>query len=316
MVSDFKMKRLKTWKLFNESVDYDLSIIKDMLLDFTDKDIYVDVSEGVWSHVDNAQIDYVKVDIGRPYGHNAFTIESSIFDVIDYLSNCGLQLMEDSWFWYNGWQYYVGCPNCSSEDIVDNYESGVFTYCNGCGYIGDPDRFLLDRWPLTQRRLELAISERKRINQIELLFSQRKSLYGNSLNESFTQNESFSQVEIDEIKSTVSDMLLELQFDNIRAGVWVLSDKMVQVELRKSVKDKSSAVLWGDTDENRAFEWSDVSGVIDSVSGYLGEWGFVPYWDEPNFEVRAYWGGDENTHLAGYDTCLYLKWKGGGSVVG
>ena len=39
MVSDFKMKRLKTWKLFNESVDYDLSIIGDMLLDFTDKDI-------------------------------------------------------------------------------------------------------------------------------------------------------------------------------------------------------------------------------------------------------------------------------------
>lgn len=301
------MKRLKTYKLFNEGKDWDLSIIRDMLLDFTDKDIDVRVSDGSWSHLGKTPVEYVRVSIGKTHGPK-FRVEECIFDVIDYLSSCGLLLMKESWFWCDMWQHYQGCPNCLSDDFEDNYALRATTRCNKCEYIGPADRFLLDQWPVTIERLELAISEGKRIEQMELFFSDGDLFK--------TFNESFSQLEIDEIKSTVSDMLLELQFDNIRAGVWVLSDKMVQVELRKSVKDKSSAVLWGDTDENRAFEWSDVSGVIDSVSGYLGEWGFVPYWDEPNFEVRANWSGDENTHLAGYDTCLYLKWKGGGSVVG
>lgn len=187
------MRKIKTFSKFNEGVDYDLSIIRDMLLDFTDKDIYVDVREGVWSHVDGAQIDYVKVVIGRPY-HNPFTIESCIYEVISYLEGFGLNLMDDSWFWYAGWQHYVGCPNCNGEDLVENYESGVLTSCTKCGYVGSPDHFLLDRWPLTTDRLELAISEGKKINHIELLFSIGKSLY--SLQ--YGVNESFSQGEVDD----------------------------------------------------------------------------------------------------------------------
>lgn len=299
------MKRLKSYKTFNEGKDYSLSIISDMLLDFTDKDIYVDVREGVWSHLPKA-LDYVKVTIGRP-GHRLFKIETCLLDVIDYLDSCGLKLMEDSWYWNDKWQHYIGCPNCQSEDIVDNYESGVFTYCNKCGYRGDPDRFLIDRWPVTRLELEKDIKGRL-VEHIELIFSESQSLY--SLYSGV--NESFNQFEIDEIKSTVSDMLLELQFQDIKSSVWVLSNKMVQVELRKPVKDKSGAIFWGDRDDNRSFEWSDVSGVVDSVSEYLSEWGFVPYWDEPKFEVRANWGGDSETELAGYDSCLYLRWKGGG----
>ena len=52
---------------------------------------------------------------------------------------------------------------------------------------------------------------------------------------------------------------------------------------------------------------NDVKEVIDEVSSYLSEWGFVPYWDkEPKFEVRSNWydGGEDH----GYDTCLFLRW--------
>ena len=62
----------------------------------------------------------------------------------------------------------------------------------------------------------------------------------------------------EEIKSIVSDMLIELDFQIIRSEVAVLSDKVVQVELKKTVKDRQSAILFGDKDENRGFEWSDV----------------------------------------------------------
>jgi hypothetical protein len=297
------MKRLKTYKSFNESKDYNLSTISDMLLDFTDKDINVNVSEGTWSHLDGTPVEYVSVSIGMTHGPK-FRVEECVLDVIDYLSSCGLLLMKESWFWCDMWQHYQGCPNCLSDDFEDNYALRATTRCNKCEYIGPPDRFLLDQWPVTMQRLDIAISEGKRVEQIELLFSKRLSIF---------INESFSQLEVDEIKDTVSDMLLELQFSDIRALVWVLSDKMVQVELRKRVKDRSGAVLWGDRDENRSFEWSDVSGVVDSVSEYLSEWGFRPNWgDDPKFEVRANW--DEDDSLLGYDTCLYLKWKGGSVV--
>jgi hypothetical protein len=304
MVSDFKMKRLKTYNLFNESKDYDLSIISDMLLDFTDKDINVKVSDGSWSHLGGTPVEYVKVSIGRTHGLK-FKVEGCILDVIDYLSSSGLFLMKESWFWSDMWQHYQGCPNCLSDDFEDNYP-GVFTRCNKCGYVGDPDRFLLDQWPVTIERLDIAISEGKRVEQIELFFSD-KNLFK-------TFNESFTQSETDEIKSTVGDMLLELDFQSIRSGVWVLSENVIQVELKKEVKERSSAVLWGDRDENRGFEWSDVQEVIDVVSDYLSQWGFKPQWesdgrdkDTPKFEVRANWydGGGENP---GYDTCVFLRW--------
>lgn len=297
------MKRIKTYKLFESGKNYDINIVKDMLLDFTDKDVNVRVTDGSWI-LDKQSVEYVKVIIGRTHGLK-FKVEDCLLDVINYLSSCGLVLMKESWFWSDMWQHYQGCPNCLSDDFEDNYGLRGTTRCNRCEYIGPPDRFLLDQWPITIERLELGISEGKSVEQIELLFSKRLSIF---------LNESFGQDEVDEIKDTVSDMLLELDFQNIHSGVWVISS-VIQVELKKAVKDKSSAVLWGDRDENRSFEWSDVKEVIDGVSDYLSQWGFKPYWDEvPKFEVRANWHDGGNMEIVdvdncGYDTCLYLRWK-------
>ena len=298
------MRKIKSYRKFNESSNYNISLIKDMLLDFTDKDVHVGVSEGSWILLQKP-VDWVRVNLGG-YNH-IFTLEPCLLDLLDYMENCGLKLMSESWklsatCWMSkeDWQYYVGCPNCLSEDIEDNYNLTMKTICHNCGYMEPADRFLVDRWPVDRKVIEEVIRDGREIGQLQLTFSDRKSLV----------KESFNQADVDEIKSTVYDMLLELQFIDITPGVWVMSDKAVQVELRKPVKDKSSAVLWGDRTENRSFDWSDVKEVVDGVSEYLSDFGFSPYWTEnPKLEVRANWrdGGGENH---GYDSVMFLRWNG------
>lgn len=166
------MKRLKTYKLF-ENTTYDISLIEDMLFDYSDKDIKVKVNEGSWVFP-NSNVGYIKIDI-RNTGR--FKIEGCLFDVIDYLEGCGLILMDDSWMWNDMWQYYIGCPNCLSDDIEDNYNLTMKTVCHRCEYTGPSDRFLVDRWPVDRKVLEESIEDGRLINQIQLTFSDRKSLY-------------------------------------------------------------------------------------------------------------------------------------------
>jgi len=166
------MKRLKTYKLF-ENTTYDISLIEDMLFDYSDKDIKVKVNEGSWVFL-NSNVGYIKIDI-RNTGR--FKIEECLFDVIDYLEGCGLILMDDSWMWNDMWQYYIGCPNCLSDDIEDNYNLTMKTVCHRCEYTGPADRFLVDRWPVDRKVLEESIEDGRLINQIQLTFSDRKSLY-------------------------------------------------------------------------------------------------------------------------------------------
>ena len=159
------MKRLKTYKLF-ENTTYDISLIEDMLFDYSDKDIKVKVNEGSWVFP-NSNVGYIKIDI-RNTGR--FKIEECLFDVIDYLEGCGLILMDDSWMWNDMWQYYIGCPNCLSDDIEDNYNLTMKTVCHRCEYTGPADRFLVDRWPVDRKVLEESIEDGRLINQIQLTF--------------------------------------------------------------------------------------------------------------------------------------------------
>ena len=174
------MKRLKTYKLF-ENTTYDISLIEDMLFDYSDKDIKVKVNEGSWVFP-NSNVGYIKIDIRN---NVRFKIEECLFDVIDYLEGCGLILMEmekvfmflnlegvrhHSWMWNDMWQYYVGCPNCLSDDIEDNYNLTMKTVCHRCEYMGPADRFLVDRWPVDRKVLLESIEDGRLINQIQLTF--------------------------------------------------------------------------------------------------------------------------------------------------
>lgn len=166
------MKRLKTYKLF-ESKNYDISLIEDMLFDYSDKDINVNTNEGSWT-IGKDNVEWIKIDIRN---NVRFKIEECLFDVIDYLEGCGLILMDDSWMWNDMWQYYVGCPNCLSDDIEDNYNLTMKTVCHRCEYMGPADRFLVDRWPVDRKVLLESIEDGRLINQIQLTFSDRRSLY-------------------------------------------------------------------------------------------------------------------------------------------
>jgi hypothetical protein len=166
------MKRSKTYKLF-ESKNYDISIVENMLFDYSDKDINVNTNEGSWVFP-NSNVGYIKIDIRN---NVRFKIEECLFDVIDYLEGCGLILMDDSWMWNDMWQYYVGCPNCLSDDIEDNYNLTMKTVCHRCEYMGPADRFLVDRWPVDRKVLLESIEDGRLINQIQLTFSDRRSLY-------------------------------------------------------------------------------------------------------------------------------------------
>jgi len=166
------MKRLKTYKLF-ESKNYDISLIEDMLFDYSDKDINVNTNEGSWT-IGKDNVEWIKIDIRN---NVRFKIEECLFDVIDYLEGCGLILMDDSWMWNDMWQYYVGCPNCLSDDIEDNYNLTMKTVCHRCEYTGPADRFLVDRWPVDRKVLLESIEDGRLINQIQLTFSDRRSLY-------------------------------------------------------------------------------------------------------------------------------------------
>ena len=166
------MKRLKTYKLF-ESKNYDISLIEDMLFDYSDKDINVNTNEGSWT-IGKDNVEWIKIDIRN---NVRFKIEECLFDVIDYLEGCGLILMDDSWMWNDMWQYYVGCPNCLSDDIEDNYNLTMKTVCHRCEYMGPADRFLVDRWPVDRKVLLESIEDGRLIKQIQLTFSDRRSLY-------------------------------------------------------------------------------------------------------------------------------------------
>ena len=94
------MKRLKTYKLFeSESRTYDISLIEDMLFDYSDKDISVNINRDSWT-IGKDNVEYLKIDI-RNSGR--FKIEECLFDAIDYLEGCGLVLMDDSWMWNDMW---------------------------------------------------------------------------------------------------------------------------------------------------------------------------------------------------------------------
>lgn len=174
------MKRLKSYNKFNESSLWSKSTIEDLLLDMYDKGVEVSVNVGTWSLLSKS-VDYVMVNLGGWDfdGEKSveFTLESCLLELIYYMEDCGLFLMEGSRWRNDKWQNYVGCPNCLSDDIEDNYNLTMKTKCNNCGCIEPSDSFLLEEWPLDIKVIEEAISTGKKCEQVQLTFSGRKSLY-------------------------------------------------------------------------------------------------------------------------------------------
>ena len=173
------MKRLKSYNKFNESSLWSKSTIEDLLLDFYDKDVNVHISEGTWNLL-NSNVKWVRVNLGGwdfdGEKSSEFTLEPCLLDLLDYMEDCGLVLMEQSWMSKTGWQHYVGCPNCLSDNIEDNYNLSGKTLCHNCSTLLPADKFLLDEWPVDREVLDESIITGRKLEQCQLTFSDRKSL--------------------------------------------------------------------------------------------------------------------------------------------
>ena len=184
--------RIKSFKLF-ESYENDdeliistITIIKDLLLDFSDNDIELDVSVRTFDFKNRFHryqgMPCIRIEIGDYVKlFKLVHLGVSILEVIDYCESQGLVLMSVSSISSPFWQKYEGCPTCLSDDIDGQTpvsgEKRLQSSCRKCGNFGNSNDFLLDDWPLTEDRLGVVISEGKRISNIQLYFSKVKSVY-------------------------------------------------------------------------------------------------------------------------------------------
>ena len=179
------MRNIKSFKLF-ESYESEVTIIKDLLLDFEDCDI--EVSVGIWRRDFSNRfhkyqgMPFIRAEIGDYV--KMFTLVElgvSILEVIDYCQSQGLVLMSVSSISSPLWQKYEGCPKCLSSDIyrqtIVSGEKRLQSSCGNCGHFGNSSDFISEDWPLTRDRLSIIISEGKRISNIQLYFSKVKSVY-------------------------------------------------------------------------------------------------------------------------------------------
>ena len=179
------MRKIKSFKLF-ESYESEVTIIKDLLLDFNDNDIEVDVSVRTFDFKNRFHryqgMPCIRVECGDYVKlFKLVELGVSILEVIDYCESQGLVLMDVSSISSPLWQKYEGCPKCLSDDIdrqtIVSGEKRLQSSCKKCGHFGNSSDFIFDDWPLTEERLSVAISEGKRIWNIQLYFSKVKTVY-------------------------------------------------------------------------------------------------------------------------------------------
>ena len=294
------MRKIKSFKLF-ESVSDQISVLTDMSLELNDKGYLVDIYNGtdpfvkkrtyrrgtwgtdrfcyVWPHLsDNEDLIFVWVyketESYWPERFEYSEISNDLIDMIHYMESEGY------------------------SHTIDYQDIGVERE----GYIKDDKLFYSSYDNGRLRHFQNSGENDSLLVDICICFIPKKI----DINEAW---DSFD-LQREEIKSIVGDMLIELDFQSIRSEVSALSDKVVQVELKKTVKDRQSAILFGDKDENRGFEWSDVESVINDVSDYLlKEWGLKPDWKGvPQTDVRLNWWTIGRDH-PNYDSCMFLRWK-------
>ena len=293
------MRKIKSFKVF-ESVSDQISVLTDMSLELNDKGYLVDIYNGTdpfvkkrtyrrgtwgtdrfryeWPYLsDNADLIFVWVyketESYWPERFEYSEISNDLIDMIHYMESEGY------------------------SHTIDYQDIGVERE----GYIKDDKLFYSSYDNGRLRHFQSSGENDSLLVDICICFIPKKI----DINEAW---DSFD-LQREEIKSIVGDMLIELDFQIIRSEVAVLSDKVVQVELKKTVKDRQSAILFGDKDENRGFEWSDVESVINDVSDYLlKEWGLKPDWKGvPQTDVRLNWWTIGRDH-PNYDSCMFLRW--------
>ena len=109
----------------------------------------------------------------------------------------------------------------------------------------------------------------------------------------------FESVDIDDILSTVKEILMELDFSDIQQRA-VIRRMSGQEYIRIIVWKPISGVFRGFvslSDVEMVFRWSDISDVMDSVSSYLESEDFYFYSDSDEVKNKGSWDGMQYTNM-------------------
>lgn len=109
----------------------------------------------------------------------------------------------------------------------------------------------------------------------------------------------FESVDIDEVLSTVKEILMELDFSDIQQRA-VIRRMSGQEYIRISVWKPISGVFRGFVslnDVEMVFKLSDISDVMDSVTNYLESEGFYFYTDSDGVKNKGSWDGMQYTNM-------------------
>lgn len=118
-----------------------------------------------------------------------------------------------------------------------------------------------------------------------------------------------SNENIDEVLSTIKELLMELDFIDIKQKAVIRrmdSKEYIRIDVWKPIVGVFTGFNSIDSTE-RVFRWRDISDVMDSVTGYLESEGFY-FWSDSN-EVRnkGSWDGMQYTNMRTHYQIVFKK---------
>ena len=118
-----------------------------------------------------------------------------------------------------------------------------------------------------------------------------------------------SNENIDEVLSNVKELLMELDFIDIKQKAVIRrmdSKEFIRIDVWKPIVGVFTGFNSIDSTE-RVFRWRDIADVMDSVTGYLESEGFY-FWSDSN-EVRnkGSWDGMQYTNMRTYYQIVFKK---------
>lgn len=161
---------MKWLRRFNESVNNDkIRIIKDLLLEFTDNGISIEVTDND---------DYIIIGIGDPY-HESEMIklndyEMELNNLIDWAKSEDLEFIKlddlGSYVLNSKWDPDLICPECGSNLIGPKKENNFEFVCLSCNHKDDLYSFTSNQHPIDLGDLIYFIKNKYWVQYLEICY--------------------------------------------------------------------------------------------------------------------------------------------------
>lgn len=118
-----------------------------------------------------------------------------------------------------------------------------------------------------------------------------------------------SNENIDEVLSTVKELLMELDFIDIKQNAVIRrmdSKEYIRIDVWKPIVGVFTGFNSIDSTE-RVFRWRDIADVMDSVTGYLESEGFYFSSDSDEVRNKGSWDGMQYTNMRTHYQIVFKK---------